>query len=309
MILIACGDLHFTEAQPERRMDNYPETLFEKWGFIKRYARDNDIRTILLPGDIFDSHRASNRLISRLIQELDVPYDIGFGCIFGCIGNHDQVFRSEENSPMQILNASGIVDTINDGSVLIDNGKVSITRCNYGEDIQVPIEAETQILLIHKMISDADYWHGNVKYSQAKQFLDENYDFDIIISGDNHHCFTIESDGRMLLNAGSLGRKSIDQLYHEPCFFVVDTFELTFEKVLIPIYPAKEVFNFEEMEKKFERDEEMEKFIGALPSMDGSHPINYVADVVDFLERDPNIETDVAGVMYECLNNLEVRNK
>lgn len=307
MRIIACGDLHLVESNPKRRTDNYFETLMDKMKFTSDYAYQHGITTIIYPGDIFDTHKASNRLIASTIDFFSSNYYFSGEYIFAVIGNHDQVYRSEDNSPMQILSASGIIDLLDKEPIMTTNSnRVEFYGCNFGSEIPAPSKSRpTKCLVIHKMISDKDYWNGHVKYSGAIDFLKEHPEYDIVISGDNHHSFTAEYEGRILLNAGSLGRSKIDQINHKPCFFDIETDDLSYEQVFIPILPAKQVFDLGAVEKEKEENKALEEFVSSLPSVSNHQPMNYVSNVIDFVSRDPNIEKDVSSIIYECLEGLE----
>lgn len=308
MRIIACGDLHLVEADPKRRTDNYFKTLVSKIKFIAKYAHQHKADCVVLPGDIFDSHKASNRLISAVIKLLSFVFiSLNDEYILTVIGNHDQAYRSKDNSPVQILISSGVVELLDERPIYSSDDSFEFYGCSFGSEIPIPYEDSEakKCLVIHKMISDKDYWNGHVKYSGAIDFLKEHQEYDIVISGDNHHSFTAEYEGRILFNAGSLGRSKIDQINHKPCFFDIETDDLSYEQVFIPILPAKQVFDLGAVEKEKEENKALEEFVSSLPSVSNHQPMNYVSNVIDFVSRDPNIENDVSSIIYECLEGLE----
>jgi len=301
--IIACGDLHLVESNPKRRKDDYPKALTSKIEFILDYASRYYDVCIIFPGDIFDTHKASNRLISTAIN---LFYVMNKTYILSVIGNHDQVYRSEDNSPLQVLRASGVIELLGNKPLYSSDNNLECYGCNFGSKVPVTSESEAKkCLVIHKMISDKDYWNGHVKYSGAIDFLKEHPEYDIVISGDNHHSFTAEYEGRILLNAGSLGRSKIDQINHKPCFFDIETDDLSYEQVFIPILPAKQVFDLGAVEKEKEENKALEEFVSSLPSVSNHQPMNYVSNIIDFVSRDSNIEKDVSSIIYECLEGLE----
>ena len=65
----------------------------------------------------------------------------------------------------------------------------------------------------------------------------KKYDFDIILTGDNHQTFDIEIDNKILVNPGSVLRMKSNQDKHKPCVFL---YQDKLEKIYLPI--EKDVF-------------------------------------------------------------------
>lgn len=307
MKLIACSDLHFVDTNPKRRIDNYSETLFDKWYYLLSYAIDRNIDIITIAGDIFDTHRASNQLITKLIKSINSFYCPDSNIILSVLGQHDLAFRSEHNSPMKILDAANIVQVLTPS---IHKKNVAFYGCSWSENIPKPVFGggiQFNVLLVHKMISNKDYWHGNLQYTEALSFLKEQEDYDLIISGDNHNTFYVEYEDRLLINPGSLGRRNIDQIDHQPCFFVYDTDTRAHSQVFIPILPAEQVFDLDAVEDEKIKDEKLEKFVNSLPEYLKKHSQGENVDYFTrILERTKTLsDKEVAEIIYECLSGLE----
>lgn len=315
MRLIACSDLHFVDTNPKRRVDNYSEVLFDKWYYLLNYAIDHNIDMIAIAGDVFDTHRASNQLIAKLIKSINSFYVPDDDIILSVLGQHDLAFRSEHNSPMKILDTANIIKVIAATRFLISGRPekaIAFYGCNWGEEIpQTAFKrgAHFNILLIHKMISNKDYWHGNLQYTEALSFLKEQEDYDLIISGDNHNTFCVEYENRLLINPGSLGRRNIDQVDHKPCFFVYDTETRVYSQVFIPIRPAEEVFNLDAIENEKARDENIEKFVSSLPEYQihsHSEYVDYISRTLEKIKSLPeDYDPEIIEIIYECLDGLK----
>jgi len=301
---IACGDLHFVEENPEKRTDHYLRSLCNKWKFITTHAFNNNISIIICPGDIFETHRASNNLIAEVMDLFKQIESIGCK-IFSIFGQHDLAHRSEENSPLNILDAARVIRILDDKPYNYDN--CDLYGCSFNQKIPMPQQNNLNVLVIHKMISDNDYWYGNVKYTQSERFIDDNPEYEIIISGDNHQTFSTKYNGHILLNAGSLGRKRIDQIDHKPCFFIVDTDSISFEQVFIPIQPSRKVFNLSKEKSKKEENNSLNKFIEMLPryTTKNEHKIKPVKALLEYVSEN-QVEEGVIGIINECTQGLSI---
>ena len=74
-------------------------------------------------------------------------------------------------------------------------------------------------------------WPGQVATDGLGQ-LEKQKEFDLILTGDNHQSFCITSNGRWLLNPGSMMRMRADQVDHNPIVGIYDTLENTFKALL-----------------------------------------------------------------------------
>ena len=116
------------------------------------------------------------------------------------------------------------------------------------------------------MVTDDPTWQKDGAFYTPKNLLYQTK-FDLIVCGDNHKSFAFskgKEKKRYLVNCGSLMRSSIDQIDHVPCVYVFDTEKRTLKKHSIPISPAKEVLDIEQIEEENRKNEELEVFIQSL---------------------------------------------
>ncbi len=256
---IAClGDLHIRSTRPENRTDDYTETLFNKLQFIIDYCENNDVRIVLMPGDIF---HAPVQPYSILRKTLDLLHSHDFAKLnyYACYGQHDLLFHSKENKEVALnILESGKAVHILDKPVTY-NG-VNIYGCHYGDEIPEIVTRGINVLVIHRMIiAEKKLWSQQEEFIKSSSLL-RKYDFDLIVSGDNHNTFQDVYRNRYLVNAGSLMRSNIDQEDHKPCFFTYDVTkdQNKIKKIEIPIEPFHKVFK--EKEKKIKEDSFDDKF-------------------------------------------------
>jgi hypothetical protein len=76
-----------------------------------------------------------------------------------------------------------------------------------------------QIALCHRLV-----WAGRMPFpgaesSSASAFLKQMSGYDLVVVGDNHKSFIVQSEGRTLLSPGSMMRTSADQIDHRPAYY------------------------------------------------------------------------------------------
>lgn len=251
MKLLTLGDLHIRATNPENRIDNYKESLFEK---LRNVLKVEPSCPVLLPGDIFDSPVQSNAVLAECITLFSDR------TIHGIAGQHDMKFRNMGNTALDVMIAAQVVQSSKQTSL---SESVFLYSCSYGEEIP---EIETKgfnILMIHKMIVDEKLWEGQEDHEWANTIL-RRTKFDLIVSGDNHKSFFSEYKGRHLINCGSLMRTNRNQINHEPCYVIYDTDKRVFTEFKIPIKCAEAVFDLEKIEIEKERDEKLIAFVNGL---------------------------------------------
>jgi len=128
------GDLHLTNRSPERRQDDYFQTLLGKLQQAMDIFVAQGVHYVIQVGDFFDSPTVANRVKSAIIRLLR-QYQIPVSCIYG---QHDVTGHSAAtlpNSPLAVLEAAGVVSIL--GTQELGNG-VAIYGASFGADIPVP---------------------------------------------------------------------------------------------------------------------------------------------------------------------------
>ena len=224
MKFLLISDIHLRDSNPRNRCDDFRETQFDKFNWCLELAKKENC-IVLQAGDLFDSVRSSNKLISDTISTIK-QYNLDF---FTVSGNHDQRHRNRD-----------------------------LTNTHWGDEIpQIQYKKAFTILVIHKMViqnEEDKIWHGQQNYSTARMLLAKN-DYDLILSADNHKTFADEYKGKTLLNLGSMTRLTSAQINHESQVAIFDTDKNEYIIYKIPIKPAAEVFNLEQIEKNKETGE------------------------------------------------------
>ena len=292
MKIVNCSDPHIRYQAPRCRTDNYFETMLRKLSWVVSKVEEKAV--LVLPGDIFDSHKAPDILKYKFIE----IFKKIAGRVLVVPGQHDQRFHTQgiENIPLGIPIVCDIAVLLRENPIyfLDEYGEATyFYGAPWGTEIpDITTPDEFNVLVIHAMISDKDYWASNLEFTDAKELL-EAYDFDLILSGDNHKPFVIKSGRKTLINGGSLMRSSIDQMDHEPSIMIFDTHTRKYEKLYIPIEPAEDVMKIEDYEKEKEKNENLELFIKSLPEfLHSRKDLNYVGVLEKLLKEVDDTEID-----------------
>jgi len=242
------GDTHFRLNAPIGRKDNFRETVLRKWQFIIDTAIQNDIQTILQPGDLFDSPNLSLSTIefSRILMQLQ-EHSIDLITI---PGQHDMMMRSKniQNTQMgffytmRLLNIAGQKPIHKFASIY---GNHFGNNYEFEDEFILNKNDDYRILLTHDMIGDKPLFPGH-ELKDTEQFLEEHSEFDLIICGDYHYPYHYSINDRHIVNCGCLVRLSRDErdINRHPYILIAEFYnKVEFTKIDIPIELPELVFN------------------------------------------------------------------
>lgn len=305
MRLLLLADLHITNTRPKWRIDkNYLKSCIDKLNYAITYAIKNKIKTILIAGDLTDSASINNTVIQRIIKVMKRAYHENIK-IYSVRGQHDMLFHSKDitNIPMWIFHEAEILTVLNQNEYIPLDDDTVLYGCSWNEEIPVPAdETKFNILVIHKMISNNDYWKGNIKFTNAGSFLTK-HKFDLIVSGDNHNPFYFKLLNRIIVNPGSMMRKNIDQINYQPGFFIYDSYMKTLQQEFFPIKSIETSFNIKEIKKYKELEIGIEGFSNALKSKLKYHLKDFVPALKNFIEENKHeILPEIESTIWEFVN-------
>ena len=305
MKILAVGDLHIRQQRPKSRTDDYFKTQYGKIEWILRYYKEHNCNLLLIPGDLFDSPFTPYSVFQQYLKLFKTwnPKAIAIW------GQHDLRYRvSKDNTPMKAFNAAGVITVPEENYVMTPNNGINIKWLDqnvhvyggsFGEPIFEPISLDKfNILLVHKMIvNETPLWEAQEEYTKASSLL-KQYNYDLIVSGDNHTFFISEYKGKTLINCGSLMRSTIAQKDHIPKIVVYDTDTRKYEIISVPIQPIEEVMNLEAVETEKQTDEKLAAFVRGLS--------DYRETGLDFMRnldkriKEDNITEDIRNLILEC---------
>jgi len=295
------SDLHIRITSPKFRTDNYYETLMEKFEWIVEQAEFYKCSAMLLGGDMFDAPDLPNWAeleLMSLCYSTDVP-------ILTVYGQHDLKYRRKEDAKLTVLDEAQAVTLLGPESSVC--GDSEIYGQSWDEDNVIPKNPDNfNILVVHRMVTkDGPLWSGHKGFIEGNSLLWNNPDMNLIVSGDNHQSFVIESDGGVLINAGSVMRNSMIQREHIPSVYLFDTETLEITRLIIPHHPFDEVMNVELAGSVKQREEDLEVFMEGLSS-DYEVELDYEKNVKSILDT-TNVSVSVEDKALEILGRYYER--
>ena len=296
---IICSDLHLTEQTPECRLDNYIEAQRTKLSFISGLQKQYKC-PVLCAGDIFDHWKPSPWLISFALQYL--PDEL-----IAIPGQHDLPQHNLdliEKSGFNVLIKGGKIEWgSSDRPHLLIHECCDIYTVPFGymiPGIKKSYNRESKnILMLHQLTWQKEPWPGADPKGNASVLLKQNPDFDLIITGDNHQAFTEEREGRLLINPGSMLRKTADQIDFKPRVYLWDAESNTTEPVYLPIEAG--VVSRKHIEIKEERKNRLDAFINIIKSEEFEIGVSFEETVRKVLNS-RNINQTIKAKVMEALD-------
>lgn len=248
---ILTADWHIRSDTPICRTDNFFAAMEKKIDFIFALSKEHAC-PILVTGDIGHKPQWPNWLLEWFISKTN-------DCKIICIpGQHDlpnHKISLFEESGMGVLEAAEIIETIGilhtedktischfSSKSIIKKYGFHITPFPYGSEIkslgwgkEYGIVDMPMIAMTHQMIIENKILWPDQTAPKGHQILKKFSEYQLILSGDNHNAFTIEYEGRLLVNPGSIMRAFADQENHRPRVYLwyAETNEV--EPIYLPI--------------------------------------------------------------------------
>jgi DNA repair exonuclease SbcCD nuclease subunit len=247
------------------RIDDFYSAVKYKVRWVIQQANIQKARAITLSGDVFDTTHTSfevmvdiHRILSRFRGEILAIY-----------GQHDlryHSYKARKNTPLSALLATikNQMPVCERNVTLTEDGvKVTVFGASWGQELTPAPDVDGfKVLLLHRLVvEDGGLWQGHTDFTSAAELFALGYD--LIVSGDNHQSFSVEHNGRWVINVGSLVRLKINQAEYKPRIAVTTfTDKISVEWISVPIHDA--VFNEEQAIASIGVSEELLDFITSL---------------------------------------------
>lgn len=263
------GDFHLTSHRPDRRKDDYLETLLGKLRQALDLFSNQGVHWVLQAGDFFDSPTVSNRVKSEVIQLLRSYETLRVLC---CYGQHDITGHSAAtvpNSPLAVLESAEAVAMLNSNPwdlLQLGTDGIYVYGASFGEDVPTPKDASgTNILVTHRMIGDRPLYPGQPLES-PRAFLRQHPEYNIVLCGDYHYPFQDSYEGRLILNVGALARKTITDVDMglKPSVAIVDTEMMEVEWIPLQVEDPEDIFDLSRDVKPLKNEVALEKLVEEL---------------------------------------------
>ena len=259
---IFTADWHIREDNPPCRLDQWPETQWDKVGQIRELQWQHEC-PVFIAGDFFHHWKPSPFLLQRTIAELR-QFKFPVGVI---PGQHDLPQHSQEQydrSGLAVLEAADVITVLKEPTLTDpwDEGKIAVTGFPWnttpgGITPLAPIHVALVHLLVYK--GEPPFPGAEKSGGTAQSLLSRMPGYDVVVTGDNHQTFTDTRGNQLLVNPGSLGRQTAAQTDHEPSVFLWYSATNTVERHALRY--NKGAITREHLDGPAERDERMEAFV------------------------------------------------
>jgi len=227
------ADWHIRADTPKCRIDNFFEAMERKIQFIIDKSNKLDI-PILLAGDLGEPHQWPNWLLEWFIDHFNqlssIPLVIP--------GQHD---LPSHNIDLWRKSGIGVLGSDRTIKLMLGDNQEDYGFIAFSFPYKVKLDKpkkkskyKLSIAMIHDLIiKDKSEWLDQ-EATKALSLLKKFPEYDLILSGDNHKTFTVEYQGRLLVNPGSILRLKADQINHKPSIFIWYS-DNTVKQVFLPI--------------------------------------------------------------------------
>ena len=250
---------------------------------------------MLVAGDLFDYHKPSPWLLGYALRNLPDG-------IIAVPGQHDLPAHNLENiekSGIQVLSDAGKIKLITDPNKdFFTIGKHEVVGFPWGVPWDMACDGP-KIALIHYGVyeSKPHYPGAELSGGTAKSVLNKLKDYQLVVAGDNHLCYSYTSGNRTLVNSGSFMRTSTSQIDHEPSVYLWCAETNQVERVYIPC--EKNVISREHISSVEQRDERLEAFISKLDhNMEIS--VNFKDNLTRYISQN-KISKQTETLIWECM--------
>jgi DNA repair exonuclease SbcCD nuclease subunit len=279
---ILCGDLHLRESTPTCRIDDFWKAQWDKMKFIKNLQEKFDC-VVLCGGDVFDHWKPSPYLLSETINHLPKKF-------YTVLGNHDLPQHS-----MELVDKCGVTVLEKAGKLVVLGGWHFGQSPERGEGGMLGPGGKIICVWHHMTYISKPY--PEAKGGMAEGILRKYPQFDLIVTGDNHTSFTVEYEGRRLVNPGNLTRQTADQINYQPRVALWYAEDNSIEWANIPV--MQNVITREHIEQRQQRDSRIEAFITQL-NADWDAGMSFESNLKKF-EQANNIDKEIMEIIYKSI--------
>jgi predicted phosphodiesterase len=301
MKLLLMSDLHIDKKKPEYRTDvDYVETIFTKLEWAFDLCLYENIRYVLIAGDIFEDYKPPYYLVNRFIAMLD-NYELELLVV---PGQHDQRFHTKDltNTTLGLLDLYPRIHILGT-EPFPDLDDIHIYGAGWGDRIpKIQNPDALNVLVTHRMIVKDKLWEGQEAFTQANIFL-RTSKFNLNLSGDNHKTFEILGTKKALINCGSLMRTRTNQHDHEPCVWIFNTLKSDdinecLKKYYIPVEAGEDVMDLEQSAVDKSKNKDLDSYINRLKEVKAGS--KEFVNSLDYFVSENDVEQGVVDFINEC---------
>lgn len=296
MKLIITADWHIRATRPRCRVDNdWIETQRKALSQVLKISKEKKAPVIVV-GDLFHSNSDVSFECIQMVQKMADE----LGELYILAGNHDLPYHSSEN-----IEKSAIGVLLKSQNIFLIKEYFEKLYYNSGERINYSAKNFDEqdykfahVVFKHMLVfPDAKSIPPNCDGTTAKELLEEFPNAEWIFTGDYHHNFHYEKNGRHVVNSGCLLRQASDFKDYQCGVYFVDTDKNIVE--FVPIIDKEQFVDDTYILKQNEREERIERFVDKL-----NDTKNVSLDFVDNVKKailQNKLDSDIVDTLNELL--------
>ena len=284
---ITFTDVHISSINPQSRLGDYEQDIFNKLDQIRRVGEKLDVDFYIFAGDLFNlkaplknPHSLNTKLIT-LFKNFSAP-------IYATEGNHDlknDSYATFDKQPLKVIYSSGALKQVRDMTVDIKGIKVRLLSSDFEENPQFDKifrkrkDEDISIRILHLYSApEGGMFFKQQVYSYLSLSSLEN---DIYVLGHYHLDNGIEirknqdlNRTQIFINIGAISRGSLteDEITRIPKIGLVQvmkegsTINYKVNAARLNVLPADEVFDIKQKKEEKQKKKEAEEFVEKLQS-------------------------------------------
>lgn len=285
MRCVISADWHIRATRPRCRIDD--DWMQTQRKVLKQLVKIAKVKKapVFVVGDLFNSNSDTSFECIQMVQQAADE----LGEMYVLAGNHDLPYHSSEN-----IEKSAIGVLLNSQNIFPIKKYFEGFECSASNFDEEDNKAASIVFKHILVFPDLKSLPPNVDAITAKELLSEFPNAKYIFTGDYHHNFHYEKNGRHVINPGCLMRQASDFKDYQCGVYYVDTDTEIVE--FIPIIDKEQFVDDSYILKQEEREERIEKFVDKLKDTK-----NVSLDFVD------NVHKAIAAneLSEEMINMLE----
>lgn len=300
MKFILSADWHLRATRPRCRVDeDWHETQRKAVEQVKNIAFEKESDVVIV-GDIFNSNTDTSFQCIQIIQDFAKKLKEKHLSCYIIAGNHDLLYHSSgniEKSAIGILFNSENIFPIKEcfeKHYFNSNEKINYSASNFDESDNMFAEIVFKHILC---FPDVKSLPPNLDALTAKDLLEEFPNAEWIFTGDNHHNFSYEKNGRHVVNPGCLLRQASDFKDYQCGVYYIDTDSDIVE--FVPIIDDERFIDDTYILKQEEREERIEKFVDKLKDTKNIS-LDFLDNVGKAMQEN-NFSDDMVNMIEELL--------
>lgn len=279
------ADWHLRGERPRCRMDaDWVDSQRQDIRWVVSTANDFRVPLVLV-GDIFHLPRVATEVVNMLISELALAENP----VYILAGNHDLPYHSYDHVEKCSFG------TLRQMPNIVEMGPEFVQGNICGAPFGLDKPAPTLARFVHRLVFPDDKSRPmGVECGQiAEELLAEFPEQTWIFTGDYHHAFHFEQNGRHVVNPGCLNIQAADMIGYSPRVALVDLKRESVEWLNIPA--AATITTDQYLVKAAEKEERIEAFLDAV-STGGAVSLSFADNLAAKIQQaksDPKISPEI----------------